>query len=152
MARTIKSSAWKCALIIAVALLVTSCASTQRHGTVRSPAVGEMILIPAGDFIMGKDGDRDDNPAHTVRLDAFQMDRCEVTNRQYLRFCEATDRKLPMFWGMEEFHCGPEFPEHPVVGVSMDEESYAPTVPAGTGGVVEEALTRKQRELTQSNM
>ena len=85
-----------------------------------------MVFIPAGEFVMGKDGEADHSPAHTVRLNAFYIDICEVTNYQYLEFCEATDRALPMFWGMEEFHCGPDFPHCPVVSVSWrDADAYA---------------------------
>ncbi|MBE3070683.1 MAG: formylglycine-generating enzyme family protein, partial [Planctomycetes bacterium] len=44
----------------------------------------EMVLIPAGTFQMGSPGGRDDEaPAHTVRVDAFLMDRHEVTQAQY---------------------------------------------------------------------
>jgi formylglycine-generating enzyme required for sulfatase activity len=44
----------------------------------------EMVLIPAGEFRMGSDGDKaDEAPAHTVRVDAFYMDRYEVTQEQY---------------------------------------------------------------------
>ncbi|MCP4543245.1 MAG: SUMF1/EgtB/PvdO family nonheme iron enzyme [Chloroflexi bacterium] len=47
----------------------------------------EMILIPAGEFIMGSDeGDGDARPAHTVYLDAFYIDKTEVTNAQFARF------------------------------------------------------------------
>jgi iron(II)-dependent oxidoreductase len=45
------------------------------------------------------------------------MDKYEVTNAQYYRFCKATGTKLPELWGMREFHCGLQFPDHPVVGV-----------------------------------
>jgi formylglycine-generating enzyme required for sulfatase activity len=85
-----------------------------------------MVLIPAGEFQMGADDGQDDEPLHTVRLDAFYMDSHEVTNAQYQAFCQATERRLPKFWGMEEFRSGPEFPDHPVLGVSWnDAKAYA---------------------------
>jgi len=44
----------------------------------------EMVLIPAGRFTMGNDrGAPDQRPAHEVQLDAFLMDRCEVTQAAY---------------------------------------------------------------------
>ena len=48
-----------------------------------------MVLIPAGEFEMGDHhgvGDGDERPVHTVYLDAFCMDECEVTNGRYARF------------------------------------------------------------------
>ncbi len=43
-----------------------------------------MILIPAGRFTLGSDGgDADQRPAHEVELDAFLMDRYEVTQSVY---------------------------------------------------------------------
>lgn|GEM_PF-1264115 len=48
-----------------------------------------MILIPAGEFQMGdhfSEGDRDERPVHTVYLDAFYIDECEVTNKLYAKF------------------------------------------------------------------
>jgi formylglycine-generating enzyme required for sulfatase activity len=54
----------------------------------------EMICVPAGEFLMGSTGaDRkageDEKPQHTVYLDAFWIDRTEVTNAQYVRFLNA---------------------------------------------------------------
>jgi len=43
-----------------------------------------MALVPAGPFEMGSNsGGDDEQPVHTVILDAFYMDQYEVTNRQY---------------------------------------------------------------------
>ena len=60
----------------------------------------ELVLIPGGEFLMGADSEGDHHPVHKVRLDAFYIDRCEVTNARYLRFCEATGHRRPFFWGM----------------------------------------------------
>ena len=49
------------------------------------------------------------------------MDKYEVTNAKYLRFRAATGHRLPEFWGMAGFRCGPDYPNHPVVGVSWRE-------------------------------
>jgi len=47
----------------------------------------EMMLIPAGEFQMGSnDGNSNEKPVHTVHLDAFYMDKYEVTNEKYARF------------------------------------------------------------------
>jgi formylglycine-generating enzyme required for sulfatase activity len=49
-----------------------------------------MVLIPAGDFLMGDDQHLDDEkPAHTVTRPAFYIDKYEVSNAQYKQFCDA---------------------------------------------------------------
>ena len=48
-----------------------------------------MVLIPAGEFQMGsddRDADADEQPVHTVYVDAFFMDVQEVTNAEYQAF------------------------------------------------------------------
>ncbi len=81
----------------------------------------ELVLIPGGEFLMGSDTEGDHSPVHRVQVDSFYMDRYEVTNAQYLRFCEETGHRLPEFWGMDDFRCGPHYPDHPVVGVSWSD-------------------------------
>ena len=53
----------------------------------------EMVYVPAGEFLMGKREDEipdieryDEVPQHKVYLDAFYMDKYEVTNAQYVTF------------------------------------------------------------------
>ena len=86
----------------------------------------EMVEIPGGEFLMGVDGTGSDSPRHTVRLHSFLMDRTEVTCRAYLSFCEATGHHLPFFWNRPGFHCGDQYPDYPVVGISWhDAQAYA---------------------------
>jgi sulfatase modifying factor 1 len=85
-----------------------------------------MALIPAGTYQMGHGRGADHSPAHRVRIGAFYLDRFEVTNMEYHEFCSETGRQLPIFWGMDGFHCGPDYPDHPVVGVSWyDANAFA---------------------------
>jgi formylglycine-generating enzyme required for sulfatase activity/serine/threonine protein kinase len=50
-----------------------------------------MMYVPAGDFTMGTDlGNDYEKPPHRVYLDAFWIDRTEVTNAQFAAFVEAT--------------------------------------------------------------
>ena len=57
-----------------------------------SPA--EMALIPAGSFMMGSDdGDDEEKPVHEVYVDAFYLDKYEVTVAQFKKFIEATGYK-----------------------------------------------------------
>lgn len=91
-----------------------------------STGLSEMVLIPAGDFMMGHYSTGDHHPQHRVVLSSFKIDRYEVSNAQYQAFCEVTERKLPEFWGMDRYHSGPGYPNHPVVGVSwLDALDYA---------------------------
>ena len=86
----------------------------------------EMVLIPGGEFFMGSNTDGDHAPAHEVRLEAFYLDVHEVTNAEYYGFCQATGHRLPEFWGIDVRRSGPQFPDHPVVGVSwQDATDYA---------------------------
>ncbi len=53
------------------------------------PPPDGMVLIPAGEFEMGsedEDADVNEQPIHTVYVDAFYMDEHEVTNLDYKRF------------------------------------------------------------------
>jgi len=87
-----------------------------------------MVLIPAGEFTMGKNSaaTTDWQPEHKVSVDAFYMDKCEVTNSQYFEFCTKTGNPLPEFWGSQQFKCNLDYPDHPVIGVSfMDAVKYA---------------------------
>jgi formylglycine-generating enzyme len=53
------------------------------------PAVvpGEMVLVPAGDFVVGTDNKEDlAYPQHKASLPAFWIDKYEVTNTEFLDF------------------------------------------------------------------
>ncbi len=51
-----------------------------------------MVAIPAGTFSMGSDDPRfpDASPVHPVHVDAFWIDRTDVTNAQFEKFVAAT--------------------------------------------------------------
>ena len=62
----------------------------------------EMVLIPAGEFEMGdhhSHGGNKERPVHPVYLDAFYIDKYEVTNVQYKKFVLATGHREPVGWG-----------------------------------------------------
>jgi hypothetical protein len=42
-----------------------------------------LLYIPAGEFTMGSEDNSDERPVHTVNLDAFWIDKTEVTNKKY---------------------------------------------------------------------
>ncbi len=52
----------------------------------------DMVLIPAGEFLMGNDaGTADEAPAHRVYLDAYYIDRHEVTNTAFAEFVRTSE-------------------------------------------------------------
>lgn len=51
----------------------------------------EMVLIPEGSFSMGSEtGAYDESPVHRVQLPAYWIDRCEVTNSEFVEFVRET--------------------------------------------------------------
>ncbi len=112
-------------VLILVILAIVAIAPPPAADDNQPPPVTEMIFIAGGEFLMGKDGYADHSPAHQVRIDPFYLERHEVTNAQYLAFCTATEHKLPEYWEIG-FHSGPDYPDHPVIGISWsDAVAYA---------------------------
>jgi formylglycine-generating enzyme required for sulfatase activity len=90
------------------------------------PPKDEMVLIPAGPFLMGSNRQVDRNsypaefPQRTVNLDAYEIDKYEVTAVQYLKYVLANN--LPP---LVDWKWGGVFQEtmasHPVMHVSWFE-------------------------------
>jgi sulfatase modifying factor 1 len=82
----------------------------------------EMIPIPGGAFLMGQaDGRDEERPVHRVRVAAFRLGRCQVTNAEYDEFRHATGRAMTPFREQAGF----ADPAQPVVGVSwFDSVAY----------------------------
>jgi len=79
-----------------------------------------MAAVPAGEFIMGSDAGRpDEQPAHRVYLDAYEMDRYEVTNAQYRRFVLEGGGRPPRHWTGAAYPPGQA--DYPVAGIGWDE-------------------------------
>lgn len=116
-------------LMFAIVLLLQ--ASKYDHQTIIHH-LDEVVLIPAGEFQMGgsdSDAETDEVPVHTVYVDAFYIDKYEVTNAQYKKFVDANPqwqkRRIP-----SNFHNGkyldlwqdntypPDKENHPVVYIS----------------------------------
>jgi formylglycine-generating enzyme required for sulfatase activity len=85
----------------------------------------EMVLIPAGVYMMGSEnGYPDEKPVHKVTLDAFWMDKYEVTNEKYYVFVKCTNRAQPGRWQYGSILVGWEL--NPVEDVSWeDAHAYA---------------------------
>lgn len=77
----------------------------------------KMALIPEGEFIMGSDkaeqSNPDEKPAHKVFIDAYYMDKYEVTLSQFKKFCQEKGYPLPPQpdWNTED--------NQPVVNISF---------------------------------
>ncbi len=87
---------------------------------------GIMVLVPAGQFIMGDDnGLSDEGPAQTIEMPAYYIDKFEVTNAQYKQFCDATGWPYPADTQTNRDYFNNN-PYSPLIGVSwFDASSYA---------------------------
>jgi formylglycine-generating enzyme required for sulfatase activity len=67
--------------------------------TMTSPKDGmSMVYVPAGKFEMGSDsGYEDEKPVHTVDLDAYWIDKTEVTNLMYANFLNQVSSQAVVF-------------------------------------------------------
>ena len=94
-----------------------------------SPAIlseqgAQMLMIPAGDFIMGSNnGNADEQPVHTVFLDAYYIDKYEVTNALYKDCVQAGVCAPPEFnnsYLRPTYYGDPRYDDYPVIGVTWD--------------------------------
>lgn len=92
--------------------------------TLGPPGREDMILIPAGYFLMGSDNYFLAAPERKIWLDAYRIDRVPVTNRQYQSFCRAAGHTPPPHWHNRRFAEGLD--THPVTNVTLeDARAYA---------------------------
>jgi formylglycine-generating enzyme required for sulfatase activity len=94
-----------------------------------------MVLIPSGEFQMGCDSTNlneecqdDEQPLHTIYLDAYYIDINEVTNAEYTLCVADGDCELPYDNSSEtrlSYYDEPVFADFPVIYVSwLDAEAY----------------------------
>ena len=93
--------------------------------TIKAPIWLELVLVPAGEFLMGSDPNVDpqafaaEQPQHRLSLPEFYIGKVPVTNAQYAGFVMATNRKMPVDWAKGALPAGKA--EHPVVNVSWND-------------------------------
>jgi formylglycine-generating enzyme required for sulfatase activity len=88
----------------------------------RQPFEPELVLIPAGEFLMGSDPEKDkyaeddEQPQHRVYLLDYYIAKTPVTNTQYLAFVQAASYDVPEHWKRGKPPVGQE--NHPIISVS----------------------------------
>jgi formylglycine-generating enzyme required for sulfatase activity len=100
-------------------ILCVVCAALPLAAQITAPE--NMVQIPAGKFWMGRAytiytdsadliprDKMDDRPANNVYLDAFFIDKYEVTNADYAKFVQATGTKPPWHWPQGKIPTGKE--------------------------------------------
>lgn len=84
---------------------------------------GQMVLVAAGAFILGRDESEDpESPTEkqTMKLPDFYVDETDVSNANYRKFCEESGHKPPSTEGSAAH------PDYPVTNVSFDDaQAYA---------------------------
>ena len=84
-----------------------------------------MVYIPAGDFLLGTNtGQPDEKPEHIVYLDAFWMDKTEVTNSMYSRCVKAGACNAPMKSNSitrDHYFGNPEYDDYPVINITWQQ-------------------------------
>ena len=113
-------------LIVNSSLLWLGCSETAEVPEVTEvaptqPAPGEMVLIPAGEFIMGSDLERIpplEVPEHTVDLPSYYIDVYEVTHGEWIRFLTENDYVPQGDW-RRFYNIGKE--DHPVGNVTWED-------------------------------
>jgi iron(II)-dependent oxidoreductase len=95
------------------------------------PVKDDMVAIPAGSFLMGSTRQVDRNaypaefPQRRISLDAYEIDKYEVSALQFLRFVLATDRLPLIDWRYDGGNFQESMMHHPVMHVTWyDAEAY----------------------------
>ncbi len=87
----------------------------------------KMVLVPEGEFTMGNDAYRDEEPAHIVKLAPFYIDKYEVTNALYSDCVQEGACKLPVIINLygvvqniSNYYGQSQYSNYPVVNVDWN--------------------------------
>jgi len=101
--------------------------SRSRAGEERLVDGAPMVLVSAGEFTMGSnDGASDENPVHNVYLDAFWIDKFEVTNALYKKCVDAGKCQPPSptkSFTRDSYYGDARYDNYPVIYVSWNDAS-----------------------------
>jgi iron(II)-dependent oxidoreductase len=89
----------------------------------KAPSLEGMVLVPAGEFTMGReseDASPDEAPVRIVWLNTFYIDRLEVTNAQYKAFADSVGRLYPNNPMWDDFYFLGK-PDHPVINITYEQ-------------------------------
>ena len=112
------------------ATVLPTIAPTEKTSTQRiSPIDGmPLVYVPAGNVRMGgldiHADDRDELPAHDVSLNAFWIDKLEVTNAMYMLCVQSNNCTSPLDWATNSrpsYFNNEEFKDYPVVHITWDQ-------------------------------
>ena len=109
-------------VLFIVILIFSSCQADYKldfiNKNLKKNSLDNMILIPKGKAIVGDDTwFEKGHKKRTVLVDAFYIDKYEVSNRDYNTCFKEKVCKKPEYYGMKELNS----PMQPVVGVSFDD-------------------------------
>ncbi len=121
-------------MVLGITIVISGCLSSlAEERTKESTVYSDMVFIPAGDFFMGStEGDLDEKPVHSVYLDAYYIDKYEVTNGQFCKFLNEKgnqeeggekwlgieDSNCSIEYQKEKYYPKPGYEDYPVVEVS----------------------------------
>ena len=110
----------------------------------------DLLAIEAGSFLMGRNGGPiQETPAHSVTVQAFSIDRTEVSNSEYADFVRDTNHAAPIHWGGTKPPFGQEM--WPVVNVSMEDANAFAVWRSKRDGVTYRLPTEQEWEYAARN-
>ena len=124
-------------LVLVMGLVISGCGPGQLLGPTLSVGAKQVspkdgmiqMYVPAGEFLMGSteadlNASSDENPQHTVYLDAFWIDQTEVTNAQYAKCVQAGQCLEPIqtsSYTRNSYYGNALYANYPVVYVGWDD-------------------------------